>query len=179
MQIDPTKLVEARLGKAMSQEEAAIAADLSVRTVQRIEAGHQASLESTKALLTIFGPEIIHDPEMVAEPVAGSRGTPLSDWLIAGPSRLAMYCFNGLRMVLVLLCLVFAAAKPILPDQTGLFHSGNTYNLGVLMQPPGEGTELLGYWFTPVMVLVAVLLLFSIRRVREAAFSRTWKLAKA
>ena len=46
MKIDRTLLKQLRLAKALSQEELAIAAGISTRTVQRMEAEGSASLES-------------------------------------------------------------------------------------------------------------------------------------
>lgn len=47
-------LAERRLQKGWSQENLAEHAGLSVRTIQRIEAGHAASLESLKCLAAVF-----------------------------------------------------------------------------------------------------------------------------
>ena len=55
MKIDRALLKELRLQRALSQEELAIAADLSARTVQRMEAEGTASLESQKAVAAVFG----------------------------------------------------------------------------------------------------------------------------
>jgi len=45
---------EMRVAKAWSQEELAMHSGLSVRTIQRIENGHRASLESLKCLAAVF-----------------------------------------------------------------------------------------------------------------------------
>ncbi len=167
MQIDPTKLVEARLARAMSQEEAAIAADLSARTIQRIEAGHPASLESTKALLTIFGADIIHDPLAVA------GRAPQSPWLAVGSQisvasrQSASWGFDALRLLFVINFLLVALAKLFVPDQTGLFTNRDGFAVGLFKQQPVGATELLGYWIMPVMVLAAAAVLFSIGRIRK------------
>jgi len=47
-----------RLQRGWSQEQVAELTDLSVRTVQRIERGGQASLESAKALAAVFQVEV-------------------------------------------------------------------------------------------------------------------------
>ena len=47
-----------RLEKGWSQEQLAEICDLSVRTIQRIERGQQPSLESLKALASVFETEI-------------------------------------------------------------------------------------------------------------------------
>ena len=55
MKINRALLKELRLQRALSQEELAIAAGLSPRTVQRMEANGTASLESQKAVAAVFG----------------------------------------------------------------------------------------------------------------------------
>ncbi len=50
IRIDPAKIKQERLAKPWSQEELAHAAGLNVRTVQRVEAGAAASLETSRAL---------------------------------------------------------------------------------------------------------------------------------
>ncbi len=169
MQIDPTKLVEARLARTMSQEEAAIATDLSARTIQRIEAGHAASLESTKALLTIFGADILHDPESAVEPAAASPWRHIAARVARASRRSASFGWDGLRLLFVAVFMLVALAKPFVPDQTGLFVRDSVVTMGVLVAPPAGASELLGYWITPVMLAVAVLLLLSIGRIRKAA----------
>lgn len=151
----------------MSQEEAAIASDLSTRTIQRIEAGHPASLESTKALLTIFGAEIIHDP-CAEEPLVNR-----SPWQSVAASvgfasrRTASFGFDGLRLLFAAVFVLIAAAKPIVPDRTGLFVGGNDFEIGLLTRAPAGAQEVLGYWITPIMLLLAAALLVSVRRVRQ------------
>jgi transcriptional regulator with XRE-family HTH domain len=167
MQIDPRKLVDARLARALSQEELAIASDLSSRTIQRIEAGHVASLESTKALLAVFGPDIIHDPMERPE-------TQLRRTLRWTPSHLgrrtvtsASYGLDGLRLLFAAVFVLVAVAKPFMPGETGLFVDGNTYTIGWLMQAPAGSQEVLGYWITPLMMVMAATLLLTIGRVRR------------
>ncbi|MBR9883422.1 MAG: helix-turn-helix transcriptional regulator [Oceanospirillales bacterium] len=55
MKIDLELVKKLRADKAWSQEELAVAADLSLRTVQRIEKEGRASLESKKAIASAFG----------------------------------------------------------------------------------------------------------------------------
>ena len=169
MQIDPARLVAARLARAMSQEEAAIATDLSARTIQRIEAGHAASLESTKALLTIFGADIIHDPQ------ADAAMLPQSPWRqigaqLARVSRLsASYGFDALRLLLVVQFAIVALAKLVVPGQTGLFVDGDGFAIGLFSNPPVGASELLGLWITPLMLLAAAALAFTFAPVRRLA----------
>lgn len=167
MQIDPNKLVEARLSRAMSQEEAAIASDLSARTIQRIEAGHPASLESTKALLTIFGADIIHDPDQPAISDQASPWRQVATRIGWTARRSAGWSFDGLRFLFVLNFFLVAIAKPFLPQQTGLFVGDRGFLVGVLAERPAATEEVLGYWISPLMVLAAVALLASIDRVRQ------------
>jgi len=58
MKVDPENVKRLRLARAMSQEELAGAAGLNVRTVQRIESDGVASLESKKAIASVFGIEL-------------------------------------------------------------------------------------------------------------------------
>ena len=53
--VDPEYVKRLRLERAMSQEELAGAAGLNVRTVQRVESDGAASLESKKAIASVFG----------------------------------------------------------------------------------------------------------------------------
>lgn len=55
MKINHTLLKQLRLRRALSQEELAMAAGISARTVQRMEAEGSASLESRKAVAAVFG----------------------------------------------------------------------------------------------------------------------------
>ena len=172
MQIDPTRLVAARLERNMSQEEVAIAADLSARTIQRIEAGQSASLESTKALLTTFGADILHDPEAEAGALVQSL------WLsvAARSGRVSQVLVNAgfavLRLLFAAVFLFVALAKPFVPDQAGLFVRGNKYTVGVLSHVPIGSKELLGYWIIPILTLVAFAILLSIARIREFVWER-------
>ena len=167
MQIDPTKLVEARLARAMSQEEAAIASDLSARTIQRIEAGHAASLESTKALLTIFGGNIIHDPAVAAREAHSSPWKSLSSQIRRSLRLSASLGFDSLRILFAATFMLIAAAKPFVPGQTGLFVRGDFYDLGLLKHAPAGSHEVLGYWIVPLMVVAAAAILVSVGRLRH------------
>lgn len=167
MQIDPAKLVEARLARVMSQEEVAIAADLSSRTIQRIEAGHVASLESTKALLTVFGADIIYDPAAAVPQDFASPWRSLASQIAHGVHIAASYGFDGLRLFFAAVFVLVAAAKPLVPDQTGLFIRGDSYALGWLSRPPAGSQEVLGYWIMPLMFAVAVAAIVSVGRVRQ------------
>ncbi len=171
MQIDPTKLVEARLARAMSQEEAAIATDLSTRTIQRIEAGHPASLESTKALLTVYGADIIHDPE------AQAAGNGLSPWPTIAhqigqvSQRGVTLGFAGLRLLFVANFLLIALAKLVVPEQTGMFIGEHGFALGTMRNPPANAADTLGYWIIPLMLIAAAALAITFAPVRQ----RIWQ----
>ncbi len=170
MQIDPTKLVEARLARAMSQEEAAIAADLSSRTIQRIEAGYPASLESTKALLTIFGADIIHDPEAPVAPAAVSPWKEVGLKIGSVSRRSVGIGFAGLRLLFVANFVLIAFAKPFMPGQTGMWVSAKGFIIGTLSQPPAAAPEVLGYWIIPLMLVAAAALLMSFSGLRRRVF---------
>ena len=175
MRIDPTKLIEARLARAMSQEEVAIACDLSTRTIQRIEAGHTASLESTKALLTTFGADIIHDPEVTA-PLKLQSPWKLMAVQISSKFRSSVgFCFDSLRIVFAAILILIAAAKPFVPDQTGLFVGRDFEGLGLLSGPPAGSHEILGFWITPIMIVAAGAVLMSMRRLRLLIDNRAWQ----
>lgn len=175
MQIDATRLVEARLARAMSQEEAAIAADLSARTIQRIEAGHPASLESTKALLTTFGVGIIHDPLADTASALASPWHHVAAQIGRASRRSASWGFDGLRLLFVMNFVLIALAKPFVPDQTGLFVDDDGFVVGLLNHQPAGTSEMLGYWIIPAMLLVAIALLLSIGRIRRQIAHRPLK----
>ena len=175
MQIDPTKLIEARLARAMSQEEVAIACDLSARTIQRIEAGHMASLESTKALLTTFGANIIHDPEVTAPRKLQSPWQLVALQITRNFRTSVGFCFDGLRIALAAVFMLIAAAKPFVPKQTGLFVGQDFRGLGLLSSPPAGSHEMLGLWITPLMIVAAGAILLSVRRLRLLIDNRSWK----
>lgn len=66
-------LAERRLQQGWSQENLAEQAGLSVRTIQRIEAGHAASLESLKCLAAVFETsvtQLMEETRMVPEDAA-------------------------------------------------------------------------------------------------------------
>ena len=168
MQIDPARLIKARVGRAMSQEEAAIAADLSARTIQRIEAGQPPSLESTKALLTVFGSDIIHDPEVATEEAFAQSPWHGAVVRLGNATRLAArVSFAGLRILFAAVFLLIFIAKPIIPERAGLFVRGNDSTLGVLSTVPSGSKELLGYWVMPLMLLAMTAILLSIGEIRR------------
>lgn len=171
MQIDPQRLVEARLARAMSQEEAAIATDLSARTIQRIEAGQPAALESTKALLTIFGAEIISEPPAPSADIVGKSSLHLALKLRQGTLGTASQVIVGARLLVLTMALVVAAGKLIVPSQTGLFVSSpsseQSFAFGIINAPPQGTTEVLGFWLVPLMILGAGALALSFSRIRR------------
>lgn len=168
MQIDPRKLVEARLARAMSQEEAAIATDLSGRTIQRIEAGQPASLESTKALLTVFGVDIICDPEPAPVSAQPSPWPAALADLKQQSRHWANLGFGGFRLLFVVNFVLVALAKLAIPQQTGLFMDTDGFAIGTFRRVPTGAPEVLGYWIIPVMLIAASLVAFSFGAVRRA-----------
>ncbi len=75
MKINRTQLRQLRLQRALSQEELAVAAGLSTRTVQRMEADGSASLESRKAVAAVFG---IDAGRLLDLPQPPSPGVPMN-----------------------------------------------------------------------------------------------------
>jgi len=69
-----SELKSLRLEKQWSQEMLGEMTGLSVRTIQRIEQGHKASLESTKALNAIFQVQFVHEQivEDSSQPIENS-----------------------------------------------------------------------------------------------------------
>jgi transcriptional regulator with XRE-family HTH domain len=75
-------LKQLRLSRHLSQEQLAQMSGLSVRTIQRIESGHKASLESLKCLAAVLEvdiPTITQEKFMVDKNSAHWRALPL--WL--------------------------------------------------------------------------------------------------
>lgn len=64
-----SELKSLRLEKQWSQETLAEMTGLSVRTIQRIEQGHKASLESTKALNAIFEVQFVDSISSLKEDI--------------------------------------------------------------------------------------------------------------
>ncbi len=76
------------------------------------------------------------------------------------------FCFDGLRIVFAAVFMLIAAAKPFVPEQTGLFVGQNFRGLGLLSSPPIGSHEVLGMWITPLMIVAAGAILMSVRRLR-------------
>ncbi len=68
-----------RIGRGWSQEELARHSGLSTRTIQRIETGHQASLESLKSLAAVFETSIttLTEEQNMKSQQAQNEGIPL------------------------------------------------------------------------------------------------------
>ena len=58
MNPDGNRIREMRERRVWSQEQLAEIADLNVRTIQRVEAGHGASFETLKALASAFETDV-------------------------------------------------------------------------------------------------------------------------
>lgn len=65
---EPSQLVQLRKQNFWTQEELSEASGVSVRTIQRIERGQSASLETWRALASAFGREL--DEFLVDQPVS-------------------------------------------------------------------------------------------------------------
>ncbi|MBS0481250.1 MAG: helix-turn-helix transcriptional regulator [Proteobacteria bacterium] len=156
----------------MSQEEAAIASDLSAQTIQRIEAGNPASLESTKALLTTFGAEILCDPAVQEVPIELPTLRSFGLRLVRRARLAAGWSFDAVRLVFVAAFIAAGLGKLFLPASTGLFTGDGAFALGIFASPPAAANELLGYWIIPLMLSCAAALLLTIGRARRMALNR-------
>lgn len=67
MRINAELVIALRTKRAWSQDELSIASGLNLRTIQRIEREASASLQSKKALASVFGIDI-HDLEYLEKP---------------------------------------------------------------------------------------------------------------
>ena len=68
MKINAELVIALRTQRAWSQEELSIASGLNLRTIQRIEKEGSVSLQSKKALASVFGIDI-HDLNPVEKPM--------------------------------------------------------------------------------------------------------------
>ena len=68
MRINAELVIALRAKRAWSQDELSIASGLNLRTIQRIEREASASLQSKKALASVFGIDI-HDLEYLEKPI--------------------------------------------------------------------------------------------------------------
>ena len=166
MQISAKRLIDARQALAMSQEEVAIATALSSRTIQRIEAGYPASLESTKALLAVFGEEVLADPAAIAPPSAAALLLQLGELAAKRLRIIASYGFDGARLFLAALLMMLALAKPFQPGNIGFFIDKDAASMGWHSVPVANGEDILGLWIIPLMILLSLACAFSIRRLR-------------
>lgn len=166
MQISAKRLIDARQALAMSQEEAAIAAVLSSRTIQRIEAGYPASLESTKALVAVFGEEVLADPAAIGPPSATILLLQLGGLAAKRQRNIASYGFDGARLFPAAILMMLALAKPFQPGNIGLFIDKDAASMGWHSVPVASGEEILGLWIIPLMILLSLACVFSIGRLR-------------
>lgn len=75
VRVNAQRIVQLRTASAWSQEQLADKANLSARTVQRLESGGRASLESIRMLATVFG---VDSEELLAEPIRTHFSAPWS-----------------------------------------------------------------------------------------------------
>ena len=110
----------------LSQERVAEMSGLSVRTVQRLEAGHRVSYATLRALATAFKTDVdLLERELYAMSQSTDEFVEIPRWLRLAQDRL---WFGGPRwsrrdfLVIEALCLVFAvipfAASFLVPDHT-------------------------------------------------------------
>ncbi len=80
MEIDSNLVKKLRVAKGWSQEQLSEASGLSLRTVQRLENGGNASIESLRALAAAFGVdpnELLRDESATPSPAGSRPQTPL------------------------------------------------------------------------------------------------------
>jgi len=94
MKIDRTLLKQLRLERALSQEELAIAAGISARTVQRMEAEGSASLESQKAVAAVFGIGAERLLEKSAPPISGDPMKVVASSTLLVAATFLLTCFG-------------------------------------------------------------------------------------
>lgn len=106
-----------RLRKGWSQEQLAEMAGLSVRTVQRLEKGHPASMESLKALASVFELELSQLPQEPSmnpqEPsqISGATHAIPSPWITREEEQAIQYVehVKGFYIHLLIFLLVMPA----------------------------------------------------------------------
>ncbi len=94
MKIDRTLLKQLRLERALSQEELAIAAGISARTVQRMEAEGSASLESQKAVAAVFGIGAERLLEKSTPPISGDPMKVVASSTLLVAATFLLTCFG-------------------------------------------------------------------------------------
>ena len=85
-------LKQIRIGRHLSQEQLAQMSGLNVRTIQRIESGHNASLESLKCLASVLEVDVstLNQERFMKDKDSGSwQDLPL--WLSSGSRCCAPY----------------------------------------------------------------------------------------
>ena len=93
MKIDTTLVKKLRTAKGWSQEQLSEACGLSLRTIQRLENGGNASIESVRALATAFG---IDPTELMLSSEAETPPTP-QDAVITGLREFANFSGTATR----------------------------------------------------------------------------------
>ncbi|MCK5148065.1 hypothetical protein KAR48_15015 [bacterium] len=57
-------------------------------------------------------------------------------------------------------------ANIFIPDKAGLFISPNEFpSLGIINNPSLYGTDILGFWFTPLSIIIAILMYMGLTRL--------------
>lgn len=158
--INGQQVVARRIARSMSQEELAGAANLSSRTIQRVERGSRASLETTKALVAVLGDEVLH-------PLRSSRPTVVS----SKPRRRSIH---AIYLGSCVLSIVLMTLELLLPSNFGLFvWPQGEFSVGIFDARSLEGSvDLLGRWVLVPLALPAMMALVSMW------CSRSWSRAR-
>jgi len=122
-----------RLKHGWSQQQLAEASGLSVRTVQRIEAGYPASTESLKSLAAVFEVEFSTlNPEQNMNPAANSPAEQQEQEAFKYVAKLRRFYLHLFKYVVVTLALV-AVNLAVTPHHLWVFWVIGGWGLGVVM----------------------------------------------
>lgn len=108
----PNKIKELRVARAWSQEQLAELAGISARTVQRIENGEQASLETLSALAAVLEVKVIDLTEQPSREGGSAVDERITDARerVAAESKFYWRVLRGLVICLFLYCFNRATA---------------------------------------------------------------------
>lgn len=125
-----------RLEKGWSQEELAMHSGLSVRTIQRIENGHRASLESLKCLAAVFQTNVSN---LVQEKPMNTNSTPNQQYVehkeqeaIAYVHNLKIFHVHWIIYIVIMACL-YALNLKVSPDDLWFVIVGLAWAVGLII----------------------------------------------
>lgn len=122
-----------RLKHGWSQQQLAEISGLSVRTIQRIEAGHPASTESLKSLAAVFEVDFSTlDPEHAMNTASPTLSEQQETEAFAFVRRLRRFYMHLLRYIVVTLALL-AINLIVTPHKMWVFWVMGGWGLGVLL----------------------------------------------